>query len=341
MTPVFLSRPPMAALADKVLQIMDVILHIGAQRTATTSFQAYLRANSADLSAQGVGYWGPHRTRRGGILSALVSLQDGVAPHSVIDGAVDETRDVIARYVSRLAKRGKTHLIVSDENMLGTARDNVRAESLYPRAAERLDRFARVFDGIATRVVLSVRSFETYWPSALAFSVGRGGRLPDQGALARIVAQKRTWRDVIGDVARAFPEAKLHVDGHEDLAGRPERRLAHMLDGAVVPPTAQARLWLNRSPDLAQLRAAVARRGGDPEQLPAGEGRWLPFDALQCAKLRENYADDLFWLHAGADGLATFHKEDLPDQTGTNLSGGATTRGQQNDRQDGRLARSG
>lgn len=96
MIAVSLSRPLTAAIADKVLYIMDVILHIGAQRTATTSFQAYMRANSADLSAQGIGYWGPHRTRRGGVLSPLVSLQT--------EGAIDETRDLIARYVGKLKK---------------------------------------------------------------------------------------------------------------------------------------------------------------------------------------------------------------------------------------------
>lgn len=341
MTDVSLSRPLTAAFVDKVLFIMEVILHIGAQRTATTSFQAYLRANSAELSAQGIGYWGPHRTRRGGVLSGLVCIDEGRAPDGVVEGAVDETRDLIARYVGKMKKRGKTHLIISDENMLGTARANARSRSLYPQAAQRLDRFARVFEGIATRIVVSIRSFDTYWPSALAFSVARGARLPGTRALERIVAEPRSWRNVITDTADVFPGVALQVDDFENFASNPAGRLSHMLDARVATPSSLRQLWLNRSPDLAGLRAILRKRGDMDDTLPMGEGRWQPFDAHQIASLREKYADDLFWLHAGADGLATYITEVQPDQTGKNLSGGAMTRGQNHDRQDGCLARTG
>lgn len=336
MTSEALSPPRCAALADKVLNAMKVILHIGAQRTATTSFQAYLRGNSDWLSKQGVGYWGPHRTRRGGVFSGLVADD---ADNQ--DAGIEAARKDIGARIERLAKRGKSHLIVSDENMLGTSRLNVRARRLYPDARARLNRFARAFDGAVSKVVLSIRAFDTYWPSALAFSVGRGGRLPRLDELEMIAEASRGWRDVVADTAEAFKGAELVVDTHEHFAPRPERRLHHMIDGAIDAPLTHARLWLHRSPDLAQLRRAFARRGGNPEKLPSGEGRWHPFDALHIAKLRENYADDMFWLHAGAGGVATFVEEDQPDQTGKNLSGGATTRGHEDDGKDGRMARTG
>lgn len=340
MTALSLSWPLTAALADKVLFIMDIILHIGAQRTATTSFQAYMRAHSAGLSAQGIGYWGPHRTRRGGVLSALIPIREGGASDSVIQKAVDETRDRVCRHIDALGARGKTHLIVSDENMLGTARANVRSQTLYPMAAQRLESFARVFEGIATRVVLSIRAFHTYWPSALAFSVERGVRVPPAGVFERIVAQPRSWRDVIADAARAFPETPLHVDQFERFAADPGGRFAHMVDAAVEPPKTHMDLWLNRSPDLPTLRRIVSERGTG-EDLPEGDGLWQPFDAAQIAALRETYADDLFWLHSGADGLASLIKQDWPDETGKNLSIGTMTRGQNDERQDRRMAQAG
>lgn len=325
-----------AALTGKVLNVMKVILHIGAQRTATTSFQAYLRGNTAWLSKRGVGYWGPHRTRRGGLFSGLVRCSEQDLPKE-IDAA---HREIGAR-VERLAKQGKTHLIVSDENMLGTARINARAKQIYPDAAQRLDRFARVFEGMVSRVVLTVRSYDTYWPSALAFSLGRGGHLPRADDLEAITDGARGWRDVVTDTAAAFAGVDVVVDSYETFAPRPENRLAHMTDGAVELPEKHARLWLHRAPDLAQLRRAFAQRGGNPDKLPSGEGRWIPFDAVQSAKLKENYADDVFWLHAGAGGVARFVEEDQPDQAGANPSGGATTRGQDNDGKDGRMARAG
>ena len=44
---------------------MDIILHLGAHRAASTSFQTYLRGADAQLAGQGIGFWGPQRTRKG------------------------------------------------------------------------------------------------------------------------------------------------------------------------------------------------------------------------------------------------------------------------------------
>jgi len=54
-----------AAFSRRVRAFMDVILHIGAHRTATTTFQKYMRSRSAEFAARGVAFWGPLRTRRG------------------------------------------------------------------------------------------------------------------------------------------------------------------------------------------------------------------------------------------------------------------------------------
>ena len=51
---------------------MEIILHLGAHRTASTSFQYYLRKNGARLAASGIGVWGPCQTRNG--------LMEGVLP---------------------------------------------------------------------------------------------------------------------------------------------------------------------------------------------------------------------------------------------------------------------
>ena len=128
------------------------------------------------------------------------------------------------------------------------------------------------------------------------------------------------------------PSAEPGGDGFQVVLPRqkaPEARLAAMI-GAETPRRA-ARAWLARSPDLAALRRAVALRGGDPSRLPGDEGRWQPFDPAQRAALRECYADDLFWLAAGADGLARLAEETGPDQAGTHPPSAQTTRGQDHD----------
>ncbi|MCF6192421.1 MAG: tetratricopeptide repeat protein [Candidatus Hydrothermae bacterium] len=56
---------------------MDVILHIGAHRTGTTTFQTYLEDNRDHLNEIGTEFWGPNRTRSG-LFSGLVKRPDKV-----------------------------------------------------------------------------------------------------------------------------------------------------------------------------------------------------------------------------------------------------------------------
>ena len=134
----------------------------------------------------------------------------------------------------------------------------------------------------------------------------------------------------------AVPGAEIAVTPFERYAGQPDMLLRQMT-GLSVPPTDPGTHWANRSPDLPALRAVLADRGEDPDQLP-GEGRWMPFSPEQAMRLRETYADDLFWLRAGADGLAKLTEDGGPQRPGINPGPGQTRRGHDNDRFARRLA---
>lgn len=311
---------------------MEIILHLGAHRTASTSFQHYMRANAGVLRAQGLGYWGTEVTRDG-VLSGIIPV-----------AGAGRAQDQMARARGRIALRleaartaGISRILVSDENMIGATRRNLRSGQLYPGIGERMARFAHAFDGRITRVALSIRGQDSWWASSLAFGVARGHGVPGMDDLDRLVTVNRHWRDVIGDLSCALPGVDLLVLTHEEHASRPEGRLRAMTGLAELPLKA-ARLWLNRAPDLAHLRRAVLARGGNLAALPEGEGRWQPFEPAQRLALQEAYADDLFWLAAGADGLARRSKETGPDEAGTHLPSGQTARGHSNGDEKRRLA---
>jgi hypothetical protein len=310
---------------------MEIILHLGAHRTATTSFQHYARANAGALAAQGIGVWGPDVTRDG-VLSGVIPQAGGHATMAQLTRA----RGRIALRLAAVRAAGITRLAVSDENMIGAPRRCLRAARLYPDVGERVARFAHAFDGQITRAVLSIREPDAWWSSVLAYGVARGHRLPLPGDLDRMVTGGRPWRAVITDIACALPGVDLVILPHEHFASRPETRLASMT-GAKVPRRG-ARIWLGRAPDLAALRRAVALRGGDAGLLPEGEGRWQPFDTAQRAALRDSYADDLFWLAAGADGLARLAEETGPDQAGIHPPAAQMKRGQDHDFETRHLA---
>ena len=68
------------SLGRGLRRLMDVILHVGAHRTGTTSLQAFLERNRQLLNDNGIAVWTPRWTR-----SALFS---GLyrAPHRIDDG---------------------------------------------------------------------------------------------------------------------------------------------------------------------------------------------------------------------------------------------------------------
>ncbi|MCF6232288.1 MAG: hypothetical protein L3J36_04190 [Rhodobacteraceae bacterium] len=334
------TRPDRAAPCQKIGSIMDVILHIGAHRCATTSFQNYLRQNVNALDQQGIGFWGPRRTRNG--------LFRGIVPKVGGGAWRDQQRRGMGRVRMHLARSsglGVNSLLVTDENLLGSVRENLRFCELYSGAGERMARYGEAFDGRIRHILLNVRSLDTYWASALGFSLTRGRNMPGQAALVRLATAQRSWRDVITDVACAIPGATIWIAPFEVFAGRPEAQLSGVT--GINAPKTHARERLNTTLHLPALRALAIELNEDWD-LPEGDGRWMPFAAEQVAALRENYADDLMWLTSGAEGLARL----LPDpdkipkpkttRAGTSLPPNEPsdmTRGRTHDRQERYVAR--
>ena len=108
-----------APLVQRIGNAMQTCLHLGAHRCATTSFQEYLRQNAADLETQGIGFWGPRRTRNG--------LLHGVLPTPAVGNAqalAKRAQGRIRMNLNQSQERGIQHLIVSDENLIGSTRTN-------------------------------------------------------------------------------------------------------------------------------------------------------------------------------------------------------------------------
>ncbi|MDT8327175.1 MAG: hypothetical protein RQ750_07295 [Roseovarius sp.] len=321
-----------AVIRRKASVDMDIILHLGAHRTASTSFQHYMQANRGTLVARGVGYWGPDMTRDG-VLTGVIPVTGRRSGNEQLERA----RGRIALRLRKVEAAEMRQLVISDENMIGAPRRNLRDNRLYADIGERMARFANAFDGRITRVAISVRGQDAWWSSAMAFAVSRGHKVLAPDDLDRLVTGSRQWRDVITDLACALPGVEIMVLPHEVYAGLPEEKLRQMT-GLDTPPRKAAREWLNRAPDLDELRRIVTERGGDAARLGDGADRWRPFDRNQTLALQEAYSDDLFWLSAGADGLARLTEETGPVKTGQNPPIGQTTRGLPNDNEERRMA---
>ncbi|WP_246253470.1 hypothetical protein [Sulfitobacter maritimus] len=321
MTAVFPASWPVGAAVLPALgrAIMDVILHIGAHRSGTTSFQRYLRDSQADLSARGIGFWGPARVRQ--------SVFPGLFPGPAVARGRDPVRRAEGRVQMQVAQchaQGLRQLLISDENMIGSARQCLRSAALYPAIGERMARIGSAFGGRIKRVVLSVRAPDLWWASAAAYTIGRGHPVPSAQTFDTIAQNPRSWRDVVTDLACALPETEIRVTPFEQFGGQPDALFTACTDH-VAPAGAAG--WLNRAPDLAALRETLNERGQDPASLPHAAGRWQPFNPTQASALRERYADDQFWLAAGADGLATLTEDPSRRRAGPSLPPGAMREG--------------
>lgn len=280
------------------------MLHLGAHRCASTTFQAYLRANRDRLSKRGLTCWTPHRTRDG--------LMRGMLRHPAF--VTDEDERSAARSTGRLRieferlhQCGQTGLLISEENILGTMRNNLLDTRLYPLLRERMMRFSPVFEGYPLRIGLGIRSYDDYWTSSLAYLVARGHAVPSVDLLDFLATQPRRWRDLVRDIAAALPDAEIVVWPFESYANQPERQLALIWDGDCSDLEDHG-YWCNRRADLAQLNEGVTLRGEHPINAGLADTgtHWAPFDDNQKQSLRAEYIRDLTWLAEGGDGLAYF-----------------------------------
>lgn len=289
---------------------MDVILQIGAHRTASTSFQTYLRQNGIALAEMNVGSWGPYRLRKGMYHGIVPNTDLGIGPRQFA-----RAKGRIAMHLERTAQKGLEHLIVSEENMLGKMRHNFTSQSLYPAAGERLARYVAAFDGSVKAIHLSLRCPSTYWTSALSFCIPRGVSVPREERIDAIAASPRSWRDVITDIAAAAPETSIFVSTFEQHASAPHRLLSYLL--GTPAPNGKTLIWRNQRPTVEQL-LDLPLRTTELLRLHANihGTRWEPFSQTQRLALQESYADDLFWLRSGADGLAHLLEDPKSEKTG-------------------------
>lgn len=300
---------------------MEIILHGGAHRTGTTSFQKYLREGRRALRSDGTWVWGP-RHLRGGMLEGVFSTKK-TWPQA-------QTIDRVAAQISMIQHAGAKRLLVSDENMIGAPFACLRAGALYPLAGQRISRMAQALGGRIKRIVLTIRAQDLWWSSIAAFAVARGASTPSASKLEAIACSRRTWRDVISDISQAIPDARFDVVAFDDAVGQHDWLLS--VATARRAPIPNRIYWVNQSADLQKLRHVLKQRNtGDV--LPFGEGRWNPFTAAQSAALREAYADDIMWLRSGANGLATLTESPSRDKMGVDPAWIDMTRGSEDDDQ--------
>jgi len=282
---------------------LEVILHIGAHRTGTSSLQTALNRNKNNLTKNRVAYWGPGDTR-GGLLSGLL----GRSGTDHAKNLIARNQGAVAIEMDRLQDQGIATLLVSEENILGAMLDNLKSGLLYPGLTARLEAFSLLFGRKLVRVAVAIRPYGPYWASVLAYGI-RTGRAPlDEAGLDRLVTQPRHWRQVITDVASAFPNAEIVVWDFDRLIGHPEQQYRLLTNGrGRINPM---RRRCNATPDRASLRGLLTDRGQHDAAtaIADGNGRYMPFGAHHLTAFDGQYRDDISWLRVRSADRVRFER---------------------------------
>ncbi|WP_375282176.1 hypothetical protein [Pseudooctadecabacter sp.] len=258
---------------------MDLTVHIGAHRTGSTLVAQAITQSVADYPDCGVAVWHPRHLRAmGGWQAVPRSLKPGGAPTSKTAARIlDGLKAQLDGDAQAEAARGVRHLVISEENLMGTMRTNMGHGVFYPDVARRLRAYDMVLPKTPTRVALGVRDYGSVWSSAFHYIPQAGKEPPSRdGARAALLGSDRGWTDIIAEVYSVWPDVEIYVWQQEDL----EDHAAFICAGLLEVPEDKITL-----PD-----ARVNR-------LEASQGRRPLFDAKERALLTQRYRDHLSALH--------------------------------------------
>ncbi|MCF6272329.1 MAG: hypothetical protein L3J37_03925 [Rhodobacteraceae bacterium] len=188
--------------------MQDIILHLGAHRTASTYVQGVLAKNSARLGA--AGFASPSQESTRASLTAAISSRFS---RQLLTGG-------FAGFIHDNAMEGARTLILSDENFLGFLNDIFSHHAFYPDTGPRLKRLANLLPAPPVKVVFALRPYTTFFPSAYSrwISPGRPVMARDEAA-SIILGLVRGWPDLIADISAAFPDSELVLAEYHSDAG--------------------------------------------------------------------------------------------------------------------------
>lgn len=239
---------------------VSVLLHLGAHRTGSTSFQKFLAINAARLDRQGIAVLTPPDTRPGPI------------------GA------------DRLAG---PRLIVSEENLIGTMEECLRARALYPEALAEMRKHPALIDHVET-VYLSVRSYAAWWNSVVTYSLRAGASLPDDAAIARMSDAARRWPETVADIRTTFPQARILVREFFWRTGSPLLQLQKLTNWVDIDALEPLKGVHNHRPRVSRLLANGRLDGTDARVARFIEGDQLQiFCADRVRRMNDAYMQDL------------------------------------------------
>lgn len=195
-------------------EAVDLYLHLGAHKTATTYLQDLLEANAARIAEAGRVYWRRDLVRPKIDYGIPATRKGRYWLYRAAEHLPFLSSDPI-RGFSRLLRASRPS-VISEENILGNVPESLHGK-LYPRAAERLQPVVRALDGRSAEIYLCVRDYAPYLSSLYAESLRQGALLDPAQFAAANSDPAGQWSGLAETILAAFPNARLVVWAFEDF----------------------------------------------------------------------------------------------------------------------------
>lgn len=199
---------------------VDVVVHFGAHKTATTFLQKYLKNASVDLRRKGVGYLSldvcratvmPYISKSSKLSGMMGNVNPGAMWHSI----AEVSESVVA------SGEALRRLVISDENLAGPALAILNKSVLYPAASSRLRILVNQFPDVRVKLMVSIRDYADFIPSVYCELLRRQKLAPLSKMLDRHRNIVLSWPKYLGEIAAALPECDVLYWSYEDFIGSP------------------------------------------------------------------------------------------------------------------------
>lgn len=299
-------------------RVMDIILHLGAHKTASTYLQKRMGRSQGRLRRHLISFHGPKSLRP----RVNLALGDGKGMSRA--EAHMRRRDCILRLIDEEQAIGTRRLVLSEEQLLGPLRDMILGRDFYQDAYDHLAPMAAALEGRPIHILLSVRSYAQFLASVYG-QVIRGWRfMPfDQKTRSLLLNQSRGWSELVEEVIDLFPSAaRITLWRYEDFSHVEDKVLDHL-----AGPAAGLLRPLPERPFAALSQRAIdwlhdqAAQGNPPDRdtvqsvydtMGRGDPSFDPWSAEERAYLDGRYRQDLIWLYrlTECDWLAASERHD-------------------------------
>jgi len=226
--------------------VFDLVLHLGAHKTATSFVQKTMQKNKKLLTEAGILVPALEGFRRD--VSACFGLgKSEIAAKDITSVLQPQYSDIDLAHVKTV--------VLSDENLIGYPELVLTHGLFYPELVQRCGLLHSWLNRGPNKIVFSIRPYVSYFPSVYARWLGSENHVFSRDDITNKVNNlARGWPDVVGELLKMFPQCELVVTEYQPPGGFVDTQLEILLGPTAHRLDYNTKHFWNRGLSLARIQ---------------------------------------------------------------------------------------